>query len=637
MQPDESPVEGDCAGPGSCLQVGLKVDTPRQVLARAMAFPGGGIVTLLGSAPWFALLIWTSGLTGAHVAGRRRPDGPPIRMRRILLPIALLSLAALPIAAGNYYAPTLPGWDYDAYLRLSLVEGMGLTVLVMVGALCWGLSAFPTGMVGLLALLLAAMALADPGIGDDRLACVLVSGYALLSCTLAAAGCLSAVRLLVAGRRAARHPEYLCWTGGVAVALVLLAERDAVQVTAMTDRYWLSPTTATYADLLGNLAAFPVDLASSAAYTFGLLTVLVLLRAMVETAAWDEGVGHPQARARLLALGGAVFFAAVDWDASLWTWPLSLWLILIPLVALTFRRFRSILDIPDRAGRSLRSAVLGHGLDALRADARRWRATVREGRSIDKRLGQGSIEIAAHRAEMTRIDEDAERSRGSILAHGVNGRLAGVTPIDVLLALGPYPSRLANARFATTVAALCGLPFLVVLTGLRWYYRGFQEGGSYLLSLVSDAGWMTVVVVGSSAVVGLLWQHLPGRRGPLRVLPLVGIYAVVPVLAYVVARLSGEEKDAVGLQSLAEVVCFLAVVTTVGLAMDLRALRDIRPAWQLRMQTLAFAYGTENLPAQLAFVSAQITAVVGLITFVKTGSPPPDSAAPGAGHAPPGR
>jgi hypothetical protein len=289
----------------------------------------------------------------------------------------------------------------------------------------------------------------------------------------------------------------------------------------------------------------------------------------------------------------------------------------LPVIVVVFRRFRSILDAPVDSGWSLRLVVLAHGLPQLRADAKRWRAAVREGRSIDKRLGQGTIEIADHRTELGRVQQEADSSRGLILANGVDQRLVNVTPVDLLLVVGPHPTRAANARFAATIAALWGLPFLVLLTGWRWMSRSYQDSGSYLLSVVADAMWMTIVLVGTSAVIGMLWQHLPGRRGPLRVLPFVALYMITPVVGFVVPYLTDTERIALGL---VEVLCFLAVVTFVGLAMDLRAIREIRPPWQLRVQTLAFAYGTENLPAQIAFLSAQVSAVIGLITFVKTGA-----------------
>jgi hypothetical protein len=157
---------------------------------------------------------------------------------------------------------------------------------------------------------------------DDEvasLACVLLSGYCLLLCTLVAAGYLSAMWLLVVGRRSWRYPEYLCWIGGTVIALTLTAERDGVHLAASTTHYWLSPTYPNTEDLLGNLVTFPTEVASAASDAFGLLIVGVLLRAMFDTAAWDEGVGHPRARLQLLTLGAAVFISGVDWDVPLWT------------------------------------------------------------------------------------------------------------------------------------------------------------------------------------------------------------------------------------------------------------------------------------------------------------------------------
>lgn len=640
MRPTGDAMEtgGGCANPTSCLRVKLAVEAPYRLLTDGGSYPGGLITSLLTWAPWCAMLTWTFVLTSGYVAGRRGPGGRLIGTERILLPIALITVAAILIMATDSYTVSLPEWRYADYLTRTLIEGMGLTVLATVAAGCWGLSRLPTGLVGLAALVMAGMAAPNLNSADDRLAslaCVLLSGYGLLLCALVAAGYLSALWLLIAGRRSRRYPEYVFWIGGTVIGLALTAERDGVHLTATTASYWLSPTYPGTTDLLGNLITFPTDLSSAASSAFGLLIVGVLFRAMFDTARWDEGVGHPRARLQLLTLGAAVFFSGVDWDVTLWTWPLSLWVIVLPLVALTFRRFRSILDTPVPSGRSLRSVILGYGLDALRVDAKRWRAAIREARSVDKRLGQGSIEIAAHRTEMSQVDLEAEQSRGLILANRVDDVLVRVTPIDLLLTVGPYPSRAANAQYAVKVAALCGLPFVIVLTACRWLLRSYQDGGSYLLSIFIDASWMTIVLIGSGAVVGMIWQHLPGRRGPVRVLPLVGLYMITPVVAFVVSDLTDTDKGETRLLSLVELLCFLAVATSVGLAMDLRALRDIRPPWQLRMQALAFAYGTENLAAQLTFLAGQLSAVIGLVTFIKTGdlsSPAPTS----SGHSPQG-
>jgi Family of unknown function (DUF6185) len=640
IQPIGTAVEagGDCSKPTDCLRVKLDVAAPYRLMAAGSWYPGGLVMNLLVWASWFAMLVWTYTLTSAHVAGRLRPGGRPISIRRILLPVLLISGAAIVIIGIGYTMSTSPGWDFPTYLSLTLAEGMILTVLAMISALCWGLSPLPVALVGLLALATAGVAGSNLDRQDEGIpgqVVILMSVYGLMFLTLAVAGFLSAMWLLIAGNRAARHPEYLCWIAGTVIALVLLAERNAVQTAAMSSGFWLSATFPTYSELVGGLITLPTDLSSTANYVFGPLVVGALLRAMFETAGWDEGVGHPRARARLLNLGAAVFFAGVDWDVTLWTWPLLLWVILIPLVALTFRRFHSILDLQVSPGSTLRSVVIDYGLDNLRADAKQWRAAIRAGRSVDKRLGQGSIEMAEHRAEIDRIDREADRSRGLILAHGVDRLQVDVTPIDLLLTIGPYCSRTANARFAAKVAALWGLPFLVVLTGWRWHSRGLQDGGSYLLSIAADAAWMAIVLVGSSTVIGLVWQHLPGRRGPLRVLPLVALYMITPVANSAVPYVTDTEKYWLGL---IEVLCFLAVTTSVGLAMDLRALREIRPPWQLRVQALAFAYGTENLPAQIAFLSAQLSAVIALVTFWKTGALPDvgSSGSPSAEHPTPG-
>lgn len=410
--------EGRCLDPATCLRVKLEVPAQYQLLANGSWYPGGLLASFLMWAPWFAVLIWAYVLAGAHIAGRRRPGGGPISIRRILLPVLLISIAGFLIIAIGFRDTS--DETYAEFLGIILAEGMGLTVLAIVSALCWGLSPLPTLLVGLLALVMAGGTASGFDSFDDdaqRVATLLASGYGLLFTVLAVAGFLSALCLLIGRREPTRHPEYLCWIAGTAIALGLLAERDGTKAMDAADGYWLSPSHPTYSELLYSLITFPTDLSSAVFGVFGALVVAALLRALFDTAAWDENIGHPLVRARLLTLGAAVFFVGVEWDATLWTWPLSLWVIVLPITVLTFLRFRSILDAPVRSGRTLRSVVIEYGLENLREDGKRWRASVREGRSIDKRLGQGDIEIAEHRAELGRIREEADRSRNLILAH----------------------------------------------------------------------------------------------------------------------------------------------------------------------------------------------------------------------------
>jgi hypothetical protein len=507
------------------------------------------------------------------------------------------------------------GQSMEAMNWFNYAVNLTATVTVLSSCLLWGLNRLPTAVLGALAV--AALTGGQVYRDDYVLVGKLLSWHASIFVVLLVAGLLSAVRLLLSSRTRTPYPKYACWAGGALLGLLLLAERDLISTSRLIQWYWLSSAYPEPFDLSWDLAQYPTDFLSSSFGIAGALFVIVLLRIIYNVVVWDEGIASPGARAKVLYLAGFVFFMPADWVVNVWGWPVPIWIFLLPLTIIAFSAFRSVLDTLQDDGRTLRAHLFEIGIDQLNGDANRWRAAVREGRAADKLLAQGNIGLSAYRGETNRISQELAESARRLQPGDTDQSRSMFTPMDVLLSVGPTLSPLENAKFAAKTSALWCAPFAVLLIGVYWPGEDVMiYSSSYVLVAVFELVWVTLSFVACGAVIGLVWHHLPGRRGPIRVLPLVALYAIAPILELAYSYFSETKLSA---PPIVEVLSFLGVATFVGLAMDWKAVRKTRPPWQRRLHALAVAYGAENVPAQLAFFLAQASAIIAVITFIHNG------------------
>ncbi|WP_308402972.1 DUF6185 family protein [Streptomyces sp. Tu102] len=198
-----------------------------------------------------------------------------------------------------------------------------------------------------------------------------------------------------------------------------------------------------------------------------------------------------------------------------------------------------------------------------------------------------------------------------------------ITVVDAVLALGPRDTWWDNGMRAARYAAVVSLPFAGVLTWSQTLRGDALNGTLYDPFGFPEVVWSAVSWVFAFAwagfLLGALWRRLPGRRGPVKALPLAVAYAAPVGLFAVGNHLLGEEQDILALAAAA----VLLVFTLTALAMDLDTFRAERVFWPSRTQLLLSVYQMRFFSLQIAWVLAQLVALVTLWQFFTSADVPP--------------
>jgi hypothetical protein len=105
----------------------------------------------------------------------------------------------------------------------------------------------------------------------------------------------------------------------------------------------------------------------------------------------------------------------------------------------------------------------------------------------------------------------------------------------------------------------------------------------------------------------------------VKVLPLAAVFAVAPMTNSVLLAALGHQGWA---RDLFPNAIYLAVLTVIGLTMDLVVLRDLKVLWSRPWFAFRHAYGIQNVGGQVTFVLAQVAATLAIVTYL-AGSPEP--------------
>lgn len=360
------------------------------------------------------------------------------------------------------------------------------------------------------------------------------------------------------------------------------------------------------------------------------VSIVLLLRARRRT-----GFGTMPADRVLIAIVSAIglanfplYYASVPvplWTAAQFA---ALLLVLGPL-----RRHAVLADgrDPVRAhrlqptvGATERAAVLAGQLEA--AD---------EGRGLEKKRADGDLDGKEYRKQRTGLDARfaADRAKLGLPEHSARG----LTALDVVLAGGPGESWWDNAVLGARLAGVIALPAALFLLYLLlrhgvWHAQlsGWFGPAQSVLTLVSEvAFWL-----GGGFVLGALWWDLPGRRGYIKVWPLVGAYAAGALGNRAVSALTNQPvRDT----DIVRGLVLLLVLTAIAVAMDARTMQAGRAPWGSRIGPLAALYRLDTAGSRAAFAIAQIAALLGLWQQVRQGigaltlptTPPASASAPG--------
>lgn len=550
--------------------------------------------------------------------------------RRLAFPVVAISGAALV----SELVMTVAVGDDDGGFPWGVGAIAKATMALAVFAFCairW--RAEPTAVAGFAssaALVLFVFLLAairhTPVINDDSPArLTLKTAFVLLLVCVFAAGFAQAVHTLRTFD-GSRMSQYAAWLIAAGAAVVVVTDASVARIVNFSRTEWLSPDPLDAATLCCTLEWYPGELVTDASFWLVHLLAVVL---WVQVRYHLVHARDVDAKWAKINLGLVFYLVMMNWGLALWSWFLPVWLVVGAFAMAAFVKLDSPLDrLTAPGGPPVRTALAGVDVAELRRRAKDWQLYVQRAKAAELAYAGGGMDRADYESAVGTAPPttgwlDAARQRfGKQRPPKPTFLLGGLSPVDVLLSRGPSTEVAGNIRHAVRCALVLGLPVELAIYLYSWL-DGFvlwNRPGSYVYGLVWAVASMTVKWFLTGALIGGLWRHLPGKRGPVKVLPLVVMF-VVPRLGTVGVeyltgvRLSTDELVACGL--------FLGVVTIIGLLMDLATLRPLSSAWSRPRQALMAVYGVQNLAGQLTFLLAQVAATLAIVAFLSGGAEPP--------------
>ncbi|MFF3906338.1 DUF6185 family protein [Streptomyces sp. NPDC001848] len=291
-------------------------------------------------------------------------------------------------------------------------------------------------------------------------------------------------------------------------------------------------------------------------------------------------------------------------------------------LVLTVCRGTAVLERPLRRSGEPLSRTISSQRQQLLDRARRYREIHAKLRRLDQ--GQ-SDDGAMDRRTCERELRSLHRWRNST---GAADELPlDVSVVDAALALGPHDTWWENGRRAARLAAFVGLPasaLIVWAEQLRGdaltstLYYGFGLPDTLMDCLYWEVTWAV-----AGFLLGALWRRLPGRRGPMRSLPVAAAFALPVGLDAIGNLISREPQTHLALYA----VAMLTVLTVTGIVLDLETFRGERHYWQSRLGLLLSIYHMRYFSLQVAYLLAQLIALFTLWQFFTDAGGPPEQGA----------
>ncbi|MGK5731456.1 DUF6185 family protein [Streptomyces sp. URMC 124] len=287
-------------------------------------------------------------------------------------------------------------------------------------------------------------------------------------------------------------------------------------------------------------------------------------------------------------------------------------------LSLKIGRGRVVLNYPLEISKlPLAEAITPASRSELLVRARRYR----EFHALLRRLDQGQPDDVPERNVLERRLHRLHNWRSG---SGATDRLPSqVSVVDAVLALGPCDTWWENGRRGALFAMISGLPasILVVwaetLSGEFLQNTLFYEFG--MPDVVMTFVFWQIVWAGAGFLLGSLWRVLPGRRGPVRALPITLAFALPLGLTALGNWALGHAQTNLALY----VSAILLTLTLTGILMDLDTFRDERRYWQSRFGLLLSVYQMRYASLQLAYLAAQVIAVITIWQFFAGASEAP--------------
>ncbi|WP_240649481.1 DUF6185 family protein [Streptomyces sp. Z26] len=388
------------------------------------------------------------------------------------------------------------------------------------------------------------------------------------------------------------------------------------------DLYGLRHVTAVFNDLRW----FPVDwldwfYGGSLWWWCPSLAILALLRARAKATANPQAVVPTPADLCILK----VFFIysvgpVVGWYAGV-PLPLlpmlALWLALTGLLALGTKR--AILYRKLSSGHRLHELVKEPDRQHLLRAARQHRELHAQLRRLEQ--GQQDENRSKLERELDRLHRLPHPAPPSGLPRTWIRLPASISPVELALAWGPQGTSWDNAWRAARLTALFSVPAVVILTwanqvrGDQWGEKYFQRFG--LAETVMHALEVELIWIGAGFTLGALWRVLPGRRGPVRAFGLALAYAAPVFVQWAGDWMVDQPINNWPLN----LSLTLLVLTLTGVAMDIDTFRGERRYWPTRAGLLLSLYQWRTASVQVAFLVAQIVALVTIWQQLKGNEP----------------
>ncbi|WP_157620997.1 DUF6185 family protein [Saccharothrix sp. NRRL B-16348] len=459
---------------------------------------------------------------------------------------------------------TTPWWYIDWYLNI------GFTILLALVAVMWWLprcfvALMTTAMLGT-SWLIFLTAGGTGGLNDitSTATGVLDAVLAFASTLILTMAAGKAVHVLLGNGEPRTAPRWL-WITAPVVSAVLVVERYLIAHLNSASQEWLGVRHAV--NLTAVYRVYPWELLAESQWLLLGLSALALWHFVKKS--WFEPAGSPARTAAVILLAVGPLW----WQLELlgWSVPFGLLVLLgiLGAIPLFEKLWPSVLH---------RSGV-GSDLDLarIRAKARRW-----------------------YRKRTYRTP---------------------LSPIDVLLAAGPVGTPSGNMATAMRLALMPALLVGGILTTTGWAATPLlstNQEDSILLLMASDVVWETAKWILGAAALGLAWQHLPGRRGVVKILPGVAVYSLLPLVMFAVDTLL---HDVHNWFFVAEVSTFTLIGFYVALRMDKMSLNAAQasdlPGGRLRR--MLNAYGLENFSTSVTTLLTPAIAVLAVWSAVQGG------------------
>jgi hypothetical protein len=385
-------------------------------------------------------------------------------------------------------------------------------------------------------------------------------------------------------RRKGRTPLWV-WLGGIVFATTSAALFVNYHAHRIPLWEWLASSVRPFERITGNLAWYPYAYA-------GLVTelmTLVIVVAVIAQLHARTAVGGPHPTGCDIALVVWIFAAATiswhDYVAGIWL-PLTVALAGSTLwIALAVSRRWAPLDRPPL--RAVLAGIPGSGFQAYTWLIEQARKSVRS-------------------SENVRDSVQADTSAAPVDRHYV--RLA--------FAFGPYGDPWRTARFATMVAgAFAIIPaawfMWTEFSNSFWTYAGGQEFGGIQIPTKVVGEVLFWIVPGF--LLGLLWRHLPGRAGAIKVLPIAASYVISAMGHLLLSRLLGQDPAAWAVQ---RSLLVWGVLSMTAIVIDFKTLRMLEREPSSVRYNLATVYGIAGWPARLSGLLPQLVAIALMVYVV---------------------